>query len=141
MNIIGKIYNQITFKMALQAPILGLHSNRQGAENLFIPEPAVRFELTTVRLQGGCSTTELCRHYKLKAFLIILMRRDLCQDFRINFLEIYEYLRLGIEHCSSESSSPLDGSTASVYNFALVVDEIAAQSSVQRQASHIFVYI
>ena len=25
-------------------------------------EPLVRFELTTVRLQGGCSTTELKRH-------------------------------------------------------------------------------
>lgn len=27
----------------------------------FIMEPLVRFELTTVRLQGGCSTTELKR--------------------------------------------------------------------------------
>lgn len=28
----------------------------------FMMEPLVRFELTTVRLQGGCSTTELKRH-------------------------------------------------------------------------------
>ena len=30
----------------------------------FMMEPLVRFELTTVRLQGGCSTTELKRHDK-----------------------------------------------------------------------------
>ena len=30
-------------------------------QKIFIMEPAVRVELTTVRLQGGCSATELSR--------------------------------------------------------------------------------
>lgn len=49
-------------------PDVGLGSPWQEKENPssgelegFIMEPLVRFELTTVRLQGGCSTTELKR--------------------------------------------------------------------------------
>lgn len=45
----------------LRSPLQEKENPSSGELEGFIMEPLVRFELTTVRLQGGCSTTELKR--------------------------------------------------------------------------------
>ena len=77
-------------------------------------EPLVRFELTTVRLQGGCSTTELKRHGNEVAHIyrrwpVVASRKWIVRHGYFHFKRLKTFQESNREPCSSGGSA--DGSS------------------------------
>lgn len=73
-------------------------------------EPLVRFELTTVRLQGGCSTTELKRHGNEVAHIyrrwpVVASRKWIVRHGYFHFKRLKTFQESNREPCSSGGSA------------------------------------
>ena len=85
-------------------------------------EPLVRFELTTVRLQGGCSTTELKRHGNEVAHIyrrwpVVASRKWIVRHGYFHFKRLKTFQESNREPCSSGGSAGGSSKCGAVSSF------------------------